>query len=152
MPRIARLVSPFVIAILACACGDVAAQASQDSGLLKTRESVWRAWFADDAELLRALVPEDTLVISSGERTWKKQADVFRSAEDFHRAGGKLVRLEFPKTEVQHFGDVAVIWSEYLVETEVAGKRSVSSGRVTEIFVHRDGRWVNPSWHTDSEH
>ena len=26
-----------------------------------------------------------------------------------------------------------------------------SSGRVTEIFVLRDGHWTNPGWHTDTE-
>jgi len=33
----------------------------------------------------------------------------------------------------------------------MAGKRSVTSGRVTEIFVRRNGKWTNPGWHTDSE-
>ena len=28
---------------------------------------------------------------------------------------------------------------------------SASSGRVTEIFVLRDGHWTNPGWHTDTE-
>jgi len=36
------------------------------------------------------------------------------------------------------------------VETEENGKRSVSSGRATEIFVRRNGEWVNPGWHTDN--
>jgi len=37
-----------------------------------------------------------------------------------------------------------------VVETEENGKRSVNSGRATEIFVRRNGEWVNPGWHTDS--
>lgn len=41
----------------------------------------------------------------------------------------------FPHTEVQHSGDVAIVWSSYVVETEVDGRRSSSSSRVTEIFV-----------------
>jgi hypothetical protein len=52
---------------------------------------------------------------------------------------------------VQHFGGVAIIWSSYVVELEVDGKRSSSSGRVTEIFVWQHGRWTNPGWHTDAE-
>jgi ketosteroid isomerase-like protein len=119
--------------------------------LLKTRESVWRAWFANDTKALEKLVPPDTIVISSGEEKWKNQAVIFQSAAEFQAAGGKLVRLEFPRTEIQRFGDVAIIWSQYLVETEAKGKRSLSSGRVTEIFVRRHGQWINPGWHTDSE-
>jgi len=52
---------------------------------------------------------------------------------------------------VQHFGDVAIVWSSYVVETEVDGKRSLGSSRVTEIFVWQHGRWTNPGWHTDEE-
>jgi Domain of unknown function (DUF4440) len=122
-----------------------------DEGLLRAREAVWRAWFADDKKALEELVPADTLVISAGEKEWKKQGDVFRGADDFRSKGGRLIRLEFPRTEVQHFGNVAVTYSQYLYEIEEGGKRSVSSGRVTEIFVLRDGRWVNPGWHTDEE-
>jgi ketosteroid isomerase-like protein len=118
--------------------------------ILKVRESVWRAWFANDAKALERLVPADTIVISSDEAKWKNQADVLRTAAEFQAGGGKLLRLEFPRTEIQRFGDVAIIWTSYLVETEENGKRTVNSGRATEIFVRRNGGWVNPGWHTDS--
>ncbi len=117
--------------------------------LLTVREPVWRAWFANDTTALAKLVPPDTMVISGGEGKWKNQADVFRTAAEFQAGSGKLVRLEFPRTEVQRFGEVAIVWSEYLVETETNGKRSLSSGRVSEIFVRRQGQWTNPGWHTD---
>lgn len=121
-----------------------------DTELLRVREQVWRAWFANDQQTLKTLVPADTLVISSGDEKWKKQADVLEEAVEFQQEGGKLVRLEFPHTEVQHFGDVAIVWSKYIVETETKGKSSLSSGRATEIFVRRNGQWTNPGWHTDS--
>jgi ketosteroid isomerase-like protein len=129
----------------------VVAKADERADLLKVREQVWRAWFANDRKSLGELVPPETIVISAGEQKWKNQAEVFESAADFQAGGGKLVRLEFPRTEVQRFGDVAIIWSEYVVETEMNGKRSSSSGRVTEVFVKRHGKWTNPGWHTDSE-
>ena len=90
-------------------------------------------------------------MISAGERQWKHQAAVLQSAAEFRAQGGKLIRLELPRTEVQHFGDVSILYSEYMVETEMHGKRSISSGRATEIFVLRDGQWTNPGWHTDAE-
>jgi ketosteroid isomerase-like protein len=116
-----------------------------------TRETVWRAWFAGETETVADLVPPETLVISAGEKQWKNQADVLRTSSEFHARGGKLIRLEFPRTEVQHFGDVAIVWSQYVLETEVDGERSQSAGRVTEIFVWQHGRWTNPGWHTDEE-
>ena len=127
----------------------LAAQKQKDEQLLSVREAVWRAWFAGDTKALEELVPPETIVMSGGEEKWKNQADVIRTAAEFHDKGGKLVRLEFPRTEVQHFGDVAVVWSSYVVEVEVDGKRSSSLSRVTEIFVWQHGRWTNPGWHTD---
>ena len=118
--------------------------------ILKVRESVWRAWFANDAKALERLVPADTIVISSDEAKWKNQADILRTAAEFQADGGKLLRLEFPRTEIQRFGEVAIIWTSYVVETVENGKPVVVSGRATEIFVRRKGEWVNPGWHTDS--
>ncbi|WP_321474206.1 nuclear transport factor 2 family protein [uncultured Paludibaculum sp.] len=128
-----------------------AAGQTGDDELLAVRESVWRAWLVNDTKALARLVPAETVVLSTGEEQWKHQAEVFRESADFRASGGKLIRLEFPRTEVQHFGDVAIVWSKYILETETKGKRSLSSGRVTEIFVKRNGQWTNPGWHTDSE-
>jgi ketosteroid isomerase-like protein len=141
-----------VVAALLLTIGNVCAFAQQhkDDELLRVRETVWRAWFAGDIKTVTQLVPEDTIVISAGESEWKTQADVLKEADEFHASGGKLTRLEFPRTQVQHFGDVAIVWSKYVLETEVHGEKKLNSGRVTEIFVRRDGRWVNPGWHTDS--
>lgn len=128
-----------------------AAQKPNDAELLRTRETVWRAWFAGDTSTLRQLVPPETIVMSGGEEQWKHQQDVLQASDEFHAKGGKLIRLVFPRTEVQHFGDIAVVWSTYTLEIDVDGKRTADSGRVTEIFVRRDGRWTNPGWHTSAE-
>lgn len=136
--------------VTALCAPNVTAQKRSDQELLRVRETVWRAWFAGDTNTVEKLVPPETIVMSSGEAKWKSQADVLRTSAEFHSDGGKLIRLEFPRTEIQHFGDVAIIWSSYVVETEAGGKTSSSSGRVTEIFVWRDGRWTNPGWHTEN--
>jgi ketosteroid isomerase-like protein len=128
-----------------------AAARPDDTALLQSREQVWRAWFAGDLKTLEQLVPPDTIVMSGGEEQWKHQADVLRTSQEFHAKGGKLLRLEFPRTEVQHYGDVAIVWSSYTLELEAAGKKSGGSSRVTEIFVKKNGRWTNPGWHTDAE-
>jgi ketosteroid isomerase-like protein len=148
-----RPASRIVAAI--CVMGFLVASAraqspSDRADILKAREAVWRAWFANDRAALKVLVPAETIVFSSDEAKWKNQADIFRTAAEFEASGGKLTRLEFPRTEIQRFGDVAVVWSNFLVETEANGKTSVDKGRATEIFVLRDGHWVNPGWHTDA--
>ena len=141
----------FAVAFIAFCSADIHSQTASDQALLRAREMVWRAWFAGDTKTLAELVPPETIVMSGGEKEWKHQNDVLRSSGEFHSKGGKLIRLEFPRTEIQHFGDVAVIWSTYRLETEVGGNRSSASSRVTEIFVYQQGHWTNPGWHTDEE-
>ena len=142
----------FFIAVLvsiALTGANLHSQTSNDDQLLHARERVWHAWFDGNSKTLADLVPAETIVMSGGEKEWKHQAEVLRSSAEFHAKGGRLIRLEFPRTEIQHFGNVAVIWSSYVLESEADGKRSTDSGRVTEIFVRRNGHWVNPGWHTD---
>jgi len=149
MRRVMRVA--VVLMALAAVVPAFAQENVQDrDGILKAREAVWRAWFAGDIPTLKRLVPADTIVISGGEDAWKHQAEVLQTSEAFHAGGGKLLKLEFPHTEMQRFGDVAVTWSTYRLEMDVKGKRSTDAGRATEIFVLRDGEWVNPGWHTDS--
>ncbi|MGA3225507.1 MAG: nuclear transport factor 2 family protein [Acidobacteriaceae bacterium] len=149
-----RRLFTFAVAVAILAGSSItgsAASPDERSQLLTVREAVWRSWFANDVRTLRQLVPPGTIVISAGEPQWKHQTEVLQSAVQFQADGGKLVRLEFPRTEIQRFGDVAILYSEYTVETEMKGKRSVSSGRATEVFVLHDGQWTNPGWHTDAE-
>jgi ketosteroid isomerase-like protein len=124
---------------------------TDDTELLQVREQVWRAWFAGDIKTLERLVPPDTIVMSGGEQHWKHQAEVLRTSAEFHAKGGKLLQLEFPRTEIQHYGNVAIVWSSYTLELDVGGKKSGGSSRVTEIFVKKNGKWTNPGWHTDEE-
>ena len=46
--------------------------------------------------------------------------------------------------------EVAILFTTYLFEIETDGERSTSTGRGTELFVRRDGRWLNAGWHLDS--
>jgi ketosteroid isomerase-like protein len=151
MRRVMKTILATAGALAILIVSGVAARPDDRAELLKVREAVWAAWFTNDTKTLEALVPPDTIVISAGEEKWKNQADILQSAAKFQAQGGKLIRLEFQRTEIQRFGDVAITYSQYLYETEVDGKRSVTSGRVTEIFVLRHGKWTNPGWHTDTE-
>jgi ketosteroid isomerase-like protein len=116
--------------------------------LLDAREAVWRAYFAGDRATLEKLVPEETIAIEDD--TWSNRQKVLDSATQFAKEGGKLVKLEFTKTEIQLYGFTAVLYSNFLYQLEIGGQHSNHSGRVTEVFVLRKGQWVNPGWHMDS--
>ncbi|MFN0083788.1 MAG: DUF4440 domain-containing protein [Blastocatellia bacterium] len=117
--------------------------------ILTAREAVWRAYFTNDQATLEKLVPADTIVLEdSREKPFVRQADILQSARDLAQSGAKLRRLMFPMTEMQVYGNTAIIYTTYLYELEdKQGERHTSTGHATEIFVHRDGAWVNPGWH-----
>jgi ketosteroid isomerase-like protein len=118
--------------------------------LLDAREAVWRAYFSNDRAALEKLIPEETVTIEAGDNNWGNRNAIFDGAAQFAKGGGKLIRLEFPKTEIQVYGSTAVVYSNYLYELETAGQRYQQTGRVTEVFVLRKGQWVNPGWHMDN--
>ncbi|MGE0132886.1 MAG: nuclear transport factor 2 family protein [Blastocatellales bacterium] len=117
--------------------------------LLQAREAVWRAFFTNDQAQLDKLVPDDTIVLEvAREKPFVKKAEIMAAAKQLAQSGKKLVRLEFPQTEMQVYGDTAIIYTTYLYELENSqGARHTSTGRATEIFVRRQGAWVNPGWH-----
>lgn len=118
--------------------------------ILAVREAVWRAWFTNDRAAMEKLIPEETIAIDTTEEGWSTRAKIFEDAKRFVEAGGKLLRLEFPKTEMQVYGNTVIIYTTYLFETEVGGQRSTASGRATEMFVRRGDQLVNVGWHMDS--
>ena len=119
--------------------------------LLDAREAVWRAYFGGDRATLEKLIPEETIAIDpGGDPNWSGLQKILQGSTEFAKNGGKLIKLEFPKTEIQMYGMTAVIYSIYSYELEVGGKRTTNTGRVTEVFVLRNGQWVNPGWHMDS--
>ena len=118
--------------------------------LLDAREGVWRAFFRNDRAMLDKMLPDETLAIEAEGNAWSNRQKVLDDAAEFVKNGGKLIKLEFPKTEIQMYGFTAVLYSNYSYELEVGGQKISQSGRVTEVFVLRKGQWVNPGWHMDS--
>jgi ketosteroid isomerase-like protein len=119
--------------------------------LLAARRAVWEAWFTGDAARIGRAIPDDAIAIDPGDEPWADKPEIVRRATEFAASGAKLIRLEFPRTEIQAIGSVAILYTTYLFETESAdGERRTSSGRGTEIFVSRNGEWLNSGWHLDS--
>jgi hypothetical protein len=118
--------------------------------LLDAREAVWRAYFANDQPALEKLIPAETIAVNAGDNNWEDRKAIFEGSAQFAKNGGKLVKLEFPRTVIQVFGYTAVVYSDYAYELEIGGQRIQQSGRATEVFVLRNGEWVNPGWHLDA--
>lgn len=119
---------------------------SQRAELLKTREAVWRAWFAGDEAALKTLLPQETIALAAGPEGWASRDAIIASALESAKAGTRLVKLEFPRTEIQAYGATAILYTTYAWETENRGKRSGERGKAIEIFVRRQAGWVNSGW------
>jgi hypothetical protein len=117
--------------------------------VLARRDAVWKAWFANDRAALDKLIPEEAIAINSGAEQWEDRAAIFAGAKAFADSGSKLVRLEFPKTEMQIYGNTVLIYTTYVYEIEKNGQRTTTSGRGTEMFVRRGDELVNVGWHLD---
>ena len=118
--------------------------------VLAAREAVWKAYFANDRAALERLIPDEAIAIDEGSSKWSDRAAILAGAKRFADSGGKLTRLEFPKTEMQIYGGAIIVYTTYICETEVNGKRATMSGRGTEVFVRRGNELVNAGWHLDS--
>ena len=74
---------------------------------------------------------------------------VLDAARAFRERGGRLVRLTFPETQAQRYGDVVVLYGRFEVVFYSGGAERTMRGRLTEMFVRRDGKWLHPGWHRD---
>jgi hypothetical protein len=138
----------FLFAALVVVAAPLFAADAIDPEVLALREAAWRAWYGGDEAALRAMLPPDFLSIGSGMEITELEKTIDRS-RSFKESGGKLVALSFPETRMQRFGDTVVFYGTYDVTISAQGKESRSQGRLTEVFVKRDGRWVHPGWHLD---
>jgi hypothetical protein len=119
---------------------------SEKAELLKAREAVWRAWFGGDQAALHTLLPPETIALAAGPDGWTVREAIVKAASDFARSGGTLVKLEFPRTEIQQYGATAILYTSYLFETRTKGKTASERGKAVEIFVRRHTGWVNSGW------
>jgi hypothetical protein len=143
-------VSVSLLVLLAMLSVPLRGAESIDPDVLALRESAWRAWFAGDEATLRSMLPENFLGIGWGGTEISDLDKTLASSRAFKESGGRLVSLSFPETRAQRFGDTVVFFGSYEVTLATGDKETTVRGKLTEVFVKRDGRWVHPGWHLDS--
>jgi ketosteroid isomerase-like protein len=121
-----------------------------DPDVLAVREGAWRAWFSGDEAALRKVLPEDFLAIGWGGNQISDRDTTIASSRNFKESGGRLVALSFPETRAQRVGDTVIFYGSYEVTIASGGAEKQVRGRLTEVFVKRDGRWLHPGWHLDA--
>lgn len=130
-------------------CAEVAVRAAIDQEVLAAREAAWQAYFGGDLKVLGDLLPEEFIGIGMTGGPFADRARTLDGARAFHAQGGQLLRLAFPETQAQRYGDVVVLYGRYEAVIQSGGAERTLRGRLTEMFVRRDGKWVHPGWHLD---
>jgi hypothetical protein len=138
-----------LLAALPASYSPLAATAAIDQEVLTAREAAWRAYFAGDVKTLGDLLPEEFIGISMDDTPFADRATTLDGARAFREKGGHLVRLSFPDTQAQRFGDVVVLYGRYEAIIYSDGAERTLRGRLTEMFVRRSGKWQHPGWHLD---
>lgn len=116
------------------------------TSLLEAREQVWRAWYGGDTAALTQLLPDELMTLSPGMDGFTGRAGILDASARFAKGGGKLVRLGFPRTEIQAYGATAIIYTSYELDVAQDGKTRTERGKATEVFVRRGNRWLNTGW------
>src|SRR5262249_5873110 len=84
----------------------------QRASLLTAREAVWRAWFAGDHDALAKLLPADLITLSSNpDESFGTLDSTLAASRGFAATGGRLARLVFPRTEIQAYGNTAILYT-----------------------------------------
>jgi len=119
--------------------------------ILALRETAWRSWFANDRAAFQRVVPDELVALGWGGGPWEDRTQTLAQMEEFAKSGNTLATLEFPRTVFQRYGDVVILYTSFrVVVKNAAGNLQETSGRGTEVFVHRGGRWVHTGWHLDT--
>ena len=113
------------------------------------RKDVWVHWFAGDTAALRAVLGPELVAITPDSPTYESLDETLASSAQFKASGATLTSVTFTANTIHRFGDVVVMFSHYALEMDQGGQRSTRRGRVTEVFVRHNGRWVHTSWHLD---
>jgi hypothetical protein len=136
-------------AVMSAPGSSVAADAAIDPEVLATREAAWRAFYDGDVKTLGDQLPEDFIGINMNDSPFTNRAKVLESSRAFRERGGRLVSLTFPETQAQRYGDVVVLYGRFEVVFYTGSAERTMRGRLTEIFLRRDGKWLHPGWHLD---
>ena len=121
------------------------------AAVYKARDKVWRAWFGGDTATLRSVLTPDVMTIDGSARDWQDLNAAMRGSVAFAASGSRLASIEFPRSRVQRFGNVVIVFSTYQLSFDTKTGRTTQTGRASEVFVCRGGVLLNSSWHLSDQ-
>lgn len=117
------------------------------SDLLAAREAIWVNYYSDPGKLAAGL-SDDLITIGGRGRGFEGKAAVLANSRRAVADGTRLRRIVFPQTEMQRYGDVAIIYTTFEMTLATGSDAPTTlTGEATEFFVWRDGAWLHTGWH-----
>jgi hypothetical protein len=142
--------TPIAAAGFALALSSAAAQTtSVERQILAARDTVWRAWFANDTTVLRRFIPPAAATLD--DTRWSSRRDIVDGAQRFAESNVRLLDVKFEGTRIEQIGNSALVRASYRVVLTSGTKRDTMRGRATELFVRHGGTWINPYWQLESK-
>jgi hypothetical protein len=120
--------------------------AAVERQILTARDSVWRAWFANDTGVLQRVLPGAVVAAEGTGNRWSDRSEILSESQAFARSGTRLERIDFANTHISLDGDVALVTSDYRLVTRSSQRTDSGGGHAAEVFVRQRDRWVNPFW------
>lgn len=127
--------------------GEVAATPAQNwrSDLLAAREAIWVDYYSNPDKLALALSDDLITIDGSG---FEDKAAALANSRRAVADGTRLRRIAFPRTEIQRYGDVAIIYTTFEMTLATGNDAPTTlTGTATEFFVWRGGAWLHTGWH-----
>ncbi len=153
-----RTLGTALTVVLAVGSSPVSAQqfgpqpdAATQQEILALREAAWRTWFANDRTGFERVVPEELVALGWDGGPWDDRGQTVAQMGEFAKSGRTLTALEFPRNVFQRYGDVVILYTTFRIAlSDSAGQAQETTGRGTEVFVRRKGRWIHTGWHLDT--
>ncbi len=123
-------------------------QSAQDwrTDVLAVREAAWHDFFGNP-DKLAAVLTDDFIGLGS-DGPWRNRTETVDDSRGTIASGTRLVRVTFPRTDFQRYGDVVIIYTTYELQlANHAGPLPLQKGQATEFFVWNGKRWMHNGWH-----
>ena len=100
--------------------------------LLDARETAWRSFFQKDLAVVERILAPELIAIQENSEHWGNRTRMIAMAKAMNEQGVHLLRLEFPRTEIQLFGD-----TQFAIDSHCHGR-----GRWERAGSPRQGRYT----------